>query len=307
MIRRAGIAFSLCLALAGCGEKGVPASGGVEPERRTGGIVSVNPCSDAVLMELVAPDRIAAISHYSMDPAATSISVDLARRFRSTTGTAEEVIALRPDLVISGSFVDPSTQSAWARAGLRVLYLGSPATIEQSQEQVRQIAEAVGETEKGAALNARIDRAVAAATWRGEKLPTLLFIGGDLVSGGGTLLHDMMERAGLRDAAADYGMAFTGYLPVEHIVAHPPRVILAPPGDADTRGGQMRARLLRHVRPHVFQEEFPRALVNCGGPVIPVAIARMAAIRRAAMDGNAHGNAPENARANVHGAAPSGD
>ena len=43
------------------------------------------------------------------DPAATSIPIDLARRFRATTGTAEEVVAMRPELVIASSFTSPAT------------------------------------------------------------------------------------------------------------------------------------------------------------------------------------------------------
>ena len=43
------------------------------PSRQAGGIVSVNPCADAMLVRLVTPNRIAAISHYSLDPAASSI------------------------------------------------------------------------------------------------------------------------------------------------------------------------------------------------------------------------------------------
>ena len=72
--------------------------------RRGGGIVSTNPCADAMLVRLVAAgaDRgdqpLFAGSRGDLDPAA------VARRFRATAGTAEEVIALRPSLVLARSF-----------------------------------------------------------------------------------------------------------------------------------------------------------------------------------------------------------
>lgn len=259
----------LPLLLAGC----TPAA-----DDGRGGIVSLNPCADQLLLALVPPSRIAAISHYSRDPGAGSIPLAVARRLPVTAGTAEEVIALAPELVIATSFTPPATRDAFARTGLKTLYLGSPTTIAASKAQVKELAAAVGAVERGAALNRRIDRAVASARRGGPEVPALLFLSGDLANGGGTLLDEMMRVAGFRDAAADYGLSMTGTLPVETIVAHPPAVILTP--DAGGRTATIRRRLLAQTGAKVREAAFPRALVNCGGPTIPAALARMAAIRR---------------------------
>jgi iron complex transport system substrate-binding protein len=236
-----------------------------------------------MMVELVPPGRIAAISHYSQDPAATSIPLEVARRFRATRGTAEEVIAMRPDLVVASSFTAPATREAYARAGLRTLYLDSPVTIEASKAQVTQLAMAIGAAPAGAAMNARVDRAMTAAEWTGPKVSALVWIGGNLVSGGGNLLDEMLVRAGFSDHAAHYGLHFTGTLPIEQVVTDPPRVMLVPDEagrDADSRASQMRARVLAHARTPVAQARFPRSLVNCGGPVIARAMTRLAEIRR---------------------------
>ena len=176
----------LLLALAGCTAP-ARAPGG-------GGIVSTNPCADAILIELVPAARIAAISHYSQDPAATSIPIEVARRFRSTAGTAEEVIALAPDLVLTSSFTPASTRNAYARAGLKTLLLDSPTTIDASRTQIAEMAQAVGAPERGRALIERIDRAVAAAVPESADRPAaLLFIAGNLVNGSGTLLDELLD------------------------------------------------------------------------------------------------------------------
>lgn len=261
----------LALALAGCA---APPPGG-------GGIVSINPCADAMLVQLVPPDRIAAISHYSRDPGASSISQEVAQRFRTTSGTAEEVIALRPDLVVASSFTPPATRSALARAGIEALYLDMPATIAASRAQVLELADAVDAPAAGATMAARID--VLPPQPAGPPVPALLWIGGNMASGGGTLLDEMMVRAGFRNAAAEYGLRFTGELPIEQIVARPPRVMLVPDGDAhdsDSRAARLRARALRASGGQVAQAHFPRRLINCGGPVIPDAMARLVEIRR---------------------------
>jgi iron complex transport system substrate-binding protein len=267
-------ALLVCLLAAGCAAP--PSHGG-------GGIVSTNPCADAMLVELVPAQRIAAISHYSQDAMATSIPLDVAGRFRGTMGTTEEVIAMRPDLVVASSFTLPSTREAYARAGLKTLYLDSPVTIEASKAQVAELAAAVGAAPAGVAMNARIDRAVTAASWTGPKVPALVWIGGNLVSGGGNLLDEMLVRTGFSDHAAHYGLHFTGTLPIERVVIDPPRVMLVPDEhgrDADSRAAQMRALALAHVRAPVTTARFPRSLVNCGGPVIARAMTRLAEIRR---------------------------
>ncbi|ONF95529.1 ABC transporter substrate-binding protein [Sphingomonas jeddahensis] len=259
----------LALLLAGCSA--------AEPVRR-GGIVSLNPCADQLLLALVPPERIAAISHYSQDPRASSIPLDVARRFRTTAGTAEEVIALAPDLVVATSFTPPATRAAFARAGLKTLYLGSPTTVAASKQQIGEVAGAVGASRRGRALNRAIDTAVADTRSPDRPVPTLLFIGGDLANGAGTLLDEMMAHVGLRDAAADYGVTMTGRLPVETIVARPPALILSPDGGGRTAA--MRRRLLAATGATTRDVPFARELINCGGPTIPAALRRLAAIRR---------------------------
>jgi iron complex transport system substrate-binding protein len=273
----------LCLLVAECAACLLVAGCAAPPSRGGGGIVSMNPCADAMLVELVPSSRIASISHYSQDPAATSIPIDIARRFRTNAGTAEEILALKPDLVIASSFTAPSTREAFARAGLKMLYLDSPTSIDASRKQVTDLAGALGVPEAGRAMNARIDAAVAAAAWSGPRVPALLWIGGNLVSGGGNLLDAMMTRAGFTDQAAHYGLQFTGTLPIERVVADPPRVMLVPdePGrDSSSRAAQLRAQALAHVKTPIAQFRFPRQLVNCGGPVIATAMTRLAQIRR---------------------------
>lgn len=265
-------AIPLLLMLAGC------ALAPPEP-RGGGGIVSTNPCADAILLALVPPRRIAAISRYSQDPAASSIPLGLANSFRSTAGTAEEVIALRPSLVLASSFTPAATRRAYDRAGLKVLLLDSPTSIAASEAQVMQVAGAVGEAAKGRVLVAAIARSsfpMRAKSDRKGDIPALLFIGGDLANGSGTLLDEMMRRAGLRNAAAEYGVAFTGPLPIETIARHPPAVVIAP---EDGRSARLRRQVLAATGARVVRAHLPRRLINCGGPVIPGAMARLRAIR----------------------------
>jgi iron complex transport system substrate-binding protein len=262
------------------------ACAGPAPVPDTGRIVSTNPCLDAILVELVPPERIAAISHYSQEPRSSSMPVALARRFRATSGTAEEVIALEPGLVLASSFTAPATLTAYQRLGLKVATFGTAATIEENRQQVREIAQAVGAPERGEALVARIDRAVAEAAPPDPKRPSaLLWLGGsNLVNGHGTLIDDMLGRAGFRNASADYGVTQTGVLPLELVVARPPQVVLTPErragADEESRRIALRTEALSASHARVKIGHFPEQLFYCGGPTIVPAMQRLAAIRK---------------------------
>lgn len=249
----------------------------------TNRIVSTNPCLDAILVELVPRERIAAISHYSHDPRATSLPRRIARAFPATSGTAEEVIALRPNLVLASSFTPAATLAAYRRLGLRVASFDTAATIAENRAQIRAIAQAVDAPDRGEALIARIDAAVAKAAPPDPAKPAaLLWLGGSqLVNGRDTLIDELMRRAGFRNASADYGVRFTGVLPLEHVVARPPDVVLTalPTASADETSRRSSLRF-RALRGRATIADFPPNLFWCGGPSIVPAMARLAAIRR---------------------------
>jgi iron complex transport system substrate-binding protein len=114
------------------------------PAPRPPRIVSINPCVDAVLMQVADPGQIAGISHYSQDARATSIPLAQARRFRATSGTAEEVVALAPDVVITGPHVAPATIAALKRMGITMVQYPVPDSVAESEQQVRDIARVAG-------------------------------------------------------------------------------------------------------------------------------------------------------------------
>ncbi|THD34831.1 MAG: ABC transporter substrate-binding protein [Sphingomonas sp.] len=259
----------IALALAGCGN--APAT----PSISGGGIVSTNPCADQLLLALAPRGRIAAISHYSQEASATSIPLDVARSFRGTAGTAEEVIALRPDLVLASSFTPAATLRAYQTLGLKVLLLDSPTTIAASRDQIRQVAAALSEKAAGERLIARIDAAVAAAAPHDAARPkALLFISDNFANGGPTLLTEMLGHAGF---ATDGKATASGAIPIERVMRWPPDVILDP--DLDGRTATLRRRVLKRAGVRVAEAAFPRSLINCGGPTIILAMRRLAEIR----------------------------
>lgn len=269
------LASLLALAAAAC--SAAPAQ---EAKSGQPAIVSLNPCTDAILAEVAEPAQILAISHYSHDPAASSMDLAAARRFAATGGTVEEIVALRPDLVIGSPYMSPATTMALSRLGVRLEQIGMAPDVAESVAQVRRIALLAGHPERGEALVRRIAAALAANRPPARPpIPALVWQSGGIVPGNQTLIADLLRRTGFVNAAAMRGLGQADRLPLEAVLADPPRVIFAA---GDGRGNE--DRMLAHpALQHLTgtrHARFDPALLWCGGPTIIRAVERLGAVRR---------------------------
>ncbi len=276
--RRAIVAGGLTAGLGLGGARAIPT-----PRR----IVSLNPCLDVILAHVADRGRIAALSHWSRDPYGSTIA-EVARTLPFTWGTTEEVIALSPDLVITGRPAPVATIQTLARLGIRTLQFPVPETVAASLAQVREIATLVGRPERGEAMVARIEAALAAAAPAPgtRRVDTLVFMPGGFASGPGTLMDEMMTRTGLTNIVGRYGLGFSANVPLERVIADPPELLLS---GEPTRGAPSRAeRMMRHpalarIAGRMRQAEFPERLLFCGGPVLIRTAATLARARDTAL------------------------
>ena len=250
----------------------MPAEPAVRPRPR---IVSLNPCTDAILVEIAGPEQLLAVSHYSHDPRASSMNVADARRFAATGGTVEEVVALDPDLVVAGAFLPPATRAALNRLGIRVETFGIADSVAESVAQVRDIAALAGHASAGEALAREMEDAVIAAEPGGTQPPvrTILWQPGGIVPGENALVSELMRRTGFSSYSAQQGMGQADYLPLERLLADPPDLVLVAGQERMQRHPAL-AKLDRMQR-----ASFDPALLYCGGPTIVRAAERLQAIR----------------------------
>lgn len=260
------------IALASCsGDSSVSA-----PESELPTFVSLNPCLDAILVEVADPAQILALSHYSRDPASSSVPAKVAARFAITGGTAEEVLALQPDIVLASSFIAPSTRGALEQLGLRVETFGSPASIADSLDQIGRLGELTGDGSKAQDLAQSIER-IQGPLDTAREISVLLWQPGQIVPGEGTLITELLRKNRFSSHSEALGLAQADYVSLERILADPPEVLLI----AGDSAGQRHPMLDRLTDTRV--ESFDPRLLYCGGPTIIEANARIAAIREAAL------------------------
>ncbi|MEP7246385.1 MAG: ABC transporter substrate-binding protein [Gammaproteobacteria bacterium] len=244
-------------------------------------IASINPCVDGILIRVADAEQIVGISHYSQDPRATSMSLEVARRFHATSGTAEEIVALAPDVVVSGPHVSPSTIHALERMHVHIIKFGVPESIAESADQIRVIASAAGHPERGLALIADIERGVAAARPPDDaRIGAVIWQSGGMVPGVGTLADELLRVTGYRNLSAAYGLRKWDVLPLEYLIASPPAVVLTPDAKDDPGDRMLEHRAVAKLSARVAFREYPFRLLQCGGPTILQSVARLAAVRR---------------------------
>ena len=263
----------LALLLAGCSVPpvvGANLDGGDMPT-----IVSLNPCADAMLAEITAPGQLLAVSHYSHDERSASMPIELGRRFAATGGTAEEVLALSPDMVVADQFLSLSTRRALEQAGIAIVPLGIAGTLDDSVAQITQLGAATGNQDRATILAQQITQAWDAYEYSGEPASALLIQQGDIVPGEASLAHALLAHSGFESLSAARGLGQGAHLPLENVLSDPPQVVIAA-GD-----GRMLSHPVLDQIEGLERHAFDSTLLFCGGPTIPRALARLAEIRGA--------------------------
>jgi iron complex transport system substrate-binding protein len=257
--------FGWCLlwtfALAGCASQPV-----IAPH----GVVSNNPCIDAVLAQIALPGQVSAVSIYSHDPDSASAPLAWARRLPAIGISAEELLLARPSMVLTGNLASSGTNAVLSRAGIKTVALGVAPTITDDMQQIRTIAAALGRGDAGEALISDIQESLPSTPFSGPAVSAIIWQNGGFVAGKGTLQDELLARHGFRNASAQYGLSSWGILPLETLMRNPPVVIFMPThkSGSDIRDMRARQKLLAHLDGRTRIIDFPERLLFCGGPTI---------------------------------------
>ena len=273
---RFGVCLLAAFALAGCAS---------QPAIAPHGVVSNNPCIDAVLAEIALPGQVTAVSIYSHDPNSASAPLTWARQLPAIGISAEEVLLARPKMVLTGNLASGGTNAVLARAGIKTVALGVAPTIADDMQQIRTIAAVLDRTDAGEALISHIQESLPSTQFSGPFVSAIIWQNGGFVAGKGTLQDELLARHGFRNASAQYGLSSWGVLPLETLMRNPPVVIFMPtqkPG-SNARDISARQRLLAYLGDRTRIIEFPDRLLFCGGPTI-IKVSAILAKTRASFD-----------------------
>lgn len=188
-------------------------------------VVSLNLCTDQLLMQLADHDRIAGLSHLARDEDMSAMS-ELAHTLPVTRSTAEEVIAIDPDLIVAGAFSTRETVSILKRLGYRVVDFDPASDFESIKANIGKMAEALGDEARGRRAIAKIDHGLKRAQSGLGYWPLFANLEANgFTSGKGALITSMASAAGFRVLGEELGIFGTRQISFEQLLVSRPEMI----------------------------------------------------------------------------------
>lgn len=267
----------VCIGLGACGK---PESVSSPLSDRPMRIVSLDFCSDQYVLKLADREQILALSpDAERDFSFMRSEADGLPKVRPL---AEDVLILKPDLVVRSYGGGPNAASFFERAGIPVLQIGWATSIHGEDvgtipNVVAEVATGLGQTDRGAALvqefTDRLNRIKASSSGK----TALYMTPTGVTTGGETMAHKMMQAAGLENFMDRPGWHS---LPLERLAYERPELVVAAFFDAKTNHENAWSPS-RHPIAKRELTEAPRvnlqgAWLSCGGWFILEAVEALA-------------------------------
>jgi iron complex transport system substrate-binding protein len=250
-------------------------------EARPKRIVSINACTDQLLFALADREQIAALTQYAVRDDFSIFTDEIAASgIKLIRGNAEEVLKLKPDLVLAGTYTRRATRDLLQRHHLPLELFPPVSNVEEAKSAIRKTADLVGQQARGEALVRQIDAALAAVSQVKPPGPNVLQLQRrGFVSGPETLIGDLLQRLGAANAATEIGIPRLGRASLEAALkAKADALVLFDPylRPADQGAALLSHPALADAYPPERRIVVPGRLIVCAGPALPQAIMELA-------------------------------
>ena len=243
-------------------------------------LASINLCTDQLLVTLADPGQILGLSPYARDPV-RSWDAAKAAQFPLLSGAAEDVLVLKPDVVVAGRFTKRATRELLKDKGLRVVEFDVARSLEDVKKHIRQMGELVQHPDRAATEIGKLDAAIAHVREVASRKPyrVLALSRRGWVSGNDSLTTSLLRTVGLSNAAGEMGNKTGAFASLEAIVSLKPDFLLVS-SDSDFAEDEGGAFLLHPALERFYPASkrivIPEKLTACGGFTLVDALNRLA-------------------------------
>ena len=235
-------------------------------------VVSVDYCADQYVLKFVPRDRIVAVS---LDAEKDfSYMRDSASGIPQVPSSAEDILALQPDLIVRSYGGGPNAKAYFEQAGVPVVQIGWASDLAGVKQVVRNMATALSSAKEGEALVAEMDARLATLPKARGNSKVLYMTPGGVTSGPGSLVDEMFKEAGLSNFETKPGWHA---LPLERLVSEQPDLIAYASFDSHVTPWSMaRHPIARKQIRDVPTVKLEGAWTSCGGWFLVDAIEALA-------------------------------
>lgn len=250
-------------------------------------VVSMNLCTDQLAMLLAAKGQLVSVSDLAVDPRASAM-VEQARGYTINHARAEEVHALRPDLVLAGQYSSRASVGMLRRLGIRVETFAPARSMDDIGAALERMGALLGREEAGKRAAARFEERLSALRAEVERRPeAALYYANGYTLGDKTLAGQILLTAGFSNTAAKAGITGGRVMPLEQLVMYAPEALIS----GTSYSGETRSEaILDHPAVELLRRSRPSAEVRdrdwiCGTPQVLRAVEGLGDLRRKALEG----------------------
>lgn len=248
-------------------------------------VVSVNVCTDQLVMLLADPAQIISLSDLSDDPRSSAMAEDAAQ-FSKNNSQAEVIALQNPDIVVAGAYTNPSLVALLRSIGIEVVQFPITQSLREIPDDIRRMGALLGQEDKARALAADLDAELQGLPAVQEDAPlAAFFMPNGFSVGAGTLSHDILTAGGARNLSDDLGFDGIGTLTLEQVILHQPDLLI---GSQRFDGFSLSEEMVSHPALTGFPVLQTSVDWVCGTPSVMNAIAsvqdRVGELREAGRD-----------------------
>ena len=232
-------------------------------------VMSLNLCADQMVLDLLPPERITSVSWLAREGYGSYLA-EKASHVAINYGTAEEVLAQQPDLVIAGLYTATTTRMLLKQVGAPLIELPPAEDFDAIRANARLIGRALGEEARAEAEIREMDATLAelAATAPKRRIVIAGWDGSGAVPGAKTLFAAILNAAGAENIAVGHGNEGYVRFDLEQLLVSHPDLLAY--GDSNASMPAIRTENRRHpaLRRLYDGREFiyPQLLYTCGLP-----------------------------------------
>ena len=189
-------------------------------------IVSLNLCTDQLLMLLADPNQIASLSKIVGDPN-VSFLAEKSAAFKKNRGDAEEIFINSPDLVVAGVYTEKATVQILQTLGIRVEIFPIEQNFDDIVKNIKKMGLLIGHSDRAKRMiddfNFRLEELRSGIT---ERPRAAIYSANGYTTGTETLSGQILKTAGFRNITEEVGMSFGGTLPLETLIMLKPDLVI---------------------------------------------------------------------------------
>jgi len=192
------------------------------PER----VVSMNLCTDQLVLQLADRRNIASITYMADDPK-ISYFAKRAIGHQKNFGLAEEIIPLKPDLIMAGAFSGMVTTSILRRLKYNIVVFEIANDFDSLRKNIRKAGRILGKQSKAERLIGHFDKDLEKFFYTGPLIPVVILQPRAAGTGKISLIDNILRKSGLKNISAGTNSSGVGWVTIEEVVVAKPEIIIA--------------------------------------------------------------------------------